>query len=304
MRSTSNKDSSFVFSAHFRKLFPGVLILFFLVSGVSDTMAFQNSKRDRMLISKEKKRKTDSIKAQKVKKPVKVKAERKPLRLKLGKPELSGVLSAYRYLPDENTETNINFSAGLEVDFRLSPQLQVFTGVGVNYIDQNFKIGTERVQGRLNNGALLARELVSTDVLVIGLEIPIGVRYRLRNAPNSLVASFGFTTRTSIKERYEDHIIWKTGGLVGSNFVASTTRETSIINDSPESFEFLNVFSSGFLGLGKSFRVVGGRTAEIQITYHFNVAGVKNIFQEARFKKYESLGITLKYPLRFGKLFK
>lgn len=283
----------------------GGIVLFFclLMLGVSYDMSGYQKKGDRIYISK-KKQEADSTHTRVVTKKPKQKKDRPPFRVKLGKPEFNGTLSIFRYLPDENTESNINFSGGLEVSFDLNKQLQLFGGLNLNYINQDFMVGTERVQGRLANGALLAREHVSTDVMIFGLEIPIGVRYRFRDSPNSLVVSAGFDTRTSIKERYTDHIIWKTGGLVGSNFVASTTRETTIINDSPKAFEFFNLFSSGFLALGKSFRVGFDRTAEIQLTYHFNMAGVKNIFQEARFKKYESLGITLKYPLHLDRVFK
>lgn len=285
------------------RIFLMVLLYLACFMGISFELSGYQNRGDRIYISK-KKQASDSGKV--VRKPPKVKKEKKerrPFRIKLGKPEFNGTLSVFRYLPDENTESNINFSAGLEVSFQLNKQLQLFGGLNLNFIDQNFMVGTERVQGRLANGALLAREHVSTDLRVFGLEIPMGVRYRLRDAPNSLVIGAGFSTRTSIKERYTDHIIWKTGGLVGSNFVASNSRETTIINDSPKAFEFFNLFSSGFLSLGKSFRVGLDRSAEIQLTYHFNVAGVKNIFQEARFKKFESLGITLKYPLRVKRLF-
>lgn len=257
-------------------------------------------KADRIYISK-KQQETDTTRV--VRKQKKEKREKRPFRIKLGKPEFNGTLSVFRYLPDENTESNINFSGGMEVSFNLDQQLQLFSGLNLNYIDQDFMVGIERVQGRLANGALLAREHVSTDLRVFGLEIPMGVRYRLKAAHNSLVIGAGFSHRTSVSERYVDHIIWKTGGLVGSNFVASTTRETTIVSNSPQAFEFFNLFSSGFLSLGKSFRVGFDRTAEVQLTYHFNMAGVKNIFQEARFKKFESLGITIKYPLRMNRLF-
>ncbi len=283
----------------------GIVFLFacLLMMGASYDMAGYQKKGDRIYISK-KKQEADSSRTAVSRKKPRQKKDRPPFRIKLGKPEFNGTLSIFRYLPDENTESNINFSGGLEVSFDLSKQLQLFGGLNLNYIDQDFMVGTERVQGRLANGALLAREHVSTDVFVFGLEIPIGVRYRFRDSPSSLVVSAGLSTRTSVKERYTDHIIWKTGGLVGSNFVASTTRETTIVNDSPQAFEFFNLFSSGFLALGKSFRIGFDRTAEIQLTYHFNMAGVKNIFQEARFKKFESLGITLKYPLHLDRVFK
>lgn len=281
-------------------LFLVLLSCIFLFALSSRASAYQD-RSSRIYISK-KKQEPDSAKV--IKKEAKEKKKKRPFKIRLGKPEYNGVLSVFRYLPDENTESNINFSGGLEISFDLNRQLQLFGGLNLNFIDQDFMVGTERVQGRLANGALLAKELVSTDVRIFGLEIPMGVRYRLRDSPNSLVIGAGFSTRTSIKERYTDHILWKTGGLVGSNFVASTTRETTLINDSPKAFEFFNVFSSGFLTLGKSFRVAMDRTAEIQLTYHFNMAGTKNIFQEARFKKFESLGITLKYPLFFNRIFK
>ncbi|MCE7992727.1 MAG: hypothetical protein HEP71_12140 [Roseivirga sp.] len=283
-----------------RLLFSLLCTCIFLLALSSEASAYQN-RGDRIYISKKKQEPDTTKVSRKVKKE---KKEKRPFRLRLGKPEYNGSLSVFRYLPDENTESNINFSGGLEISFDLDRQLQLFGGLNLNYIDQNFMVGNERVQGRLANGALLAKETVSTDVVIFGLEIPMGVRYRLRDAHNSLVIGAGFSTRTSIKERYTDHILWKTGGLVGSNFVASTTRETTLINDSPKAFEFFNIFSSGFLSLGKSFRVGMDRTAEIQLTYHFNMAGTKNIFQEARFKKFESLGITLKYPLFFNRIFK
>lgn len=262
--------------------------------------AYQQSGAKRIYISKQKQ---DSIRIKRTHKKKKDKPERNPLRIRLDKPGVSGTLSVFRYLPDENTESNINFSAGLQLSSDLGRQIQAFAGINFHYINQDFNVGIENVQGRLANGALLAKELVSTDVRIYGLDIPLGVRYRFFDSPGSLIISAGFSSRTSISEQYTDHIEWKTGGLVGSNFVASNTRKTTIVNNSPKAFEFFNLFSSGFLSIGKSFRVNGGRTAEVQLTYHFNIAGTKNIFQEARFKKFESLGIVLNYPLDLGRLF-
>lgn len=303
MKSSSCQKSSVIGTlVGTRVVFSVLLTCIFLFALSSRASAYQD-RGSRIYISK-KKQEPDTTKVRRnQKKEEKEKKEKRPFKIRLGKPEYNGSLSVFRYLPDENTESNINFSGGLEISFDLNRQLQLFGGLNLTFIDQGFMVGTERVQGRLANGALLAKELVSTDVRIFGLEIPMGVRYRLRDRPNSLVIGAGFSTRTSIKERYTDHILWKTGGLVGSNFVASTTRETTLINDSPKAFEFFNVFSSGFLTLGKSFRVGMNRSAEIQLTYHFNMAGTKNIFQEARFKKYESLGITLKYPLFLNRIF-
>lgn len=298
MRSNSHQDSLLARTV-LVILFAGICLIAFS----TDVSAYQEKGKKRIFISKQK-QEPDSTKVVRREKVKKEKRERRPFKVKLGKPEFNGVLSVFRYLPDENTESNINFSGGLEISFNLNQQLQVFSGININFIDQDFQVGTERVQGRLANGALLAKEVVSTDVRVLGLELPLGIRYRFRKAPNSFIISAGLSTRTSITERYIDHIIWKTGGLVGSNFVASTSRETTIVNESPEAFEFVNLFSSGFLAIGKSFRVDMDRTAEIQLTYHFNMGGVRNIFQEARFKKFESLGITLKYPLYPDRLFK
>jgi hypothetical protein len=279
---------------------------FLFISG-QDATAFQGTKKSRIYITKKdrkksKKQKTDSVKVRRAQKAPRVQKERKPF--KLGKPAFHGVLSGFQYLPQENAESNVNFGAGLEVSFSPTSRLQLFTGLGFNYIDQNYKIDDERVQGRLDNGAVLLRDHESSDIFVLGLEIPIGVRYKFKDTPNSLVVSFGFTTRTSIKEKLQDNISWKIGGFSGDDFIASSERQTILILDSPKAFEFLNVFSSGFLSLGKSFRVGLDDYAEVQLSYHFNVTGVKNIFQEVRFKKYESLGITLKYPLRFDRWFK
>jgi hypothetical protein len=296
MRSGSNKDSLFYLRSFLLAL-PVVLSMVFLSHSAE---AFQRSGDKRIYISKQKQ---DSSRVKKTDKKKRDKPERNQSGVRFGKPEFSGTLSVFRYLPDENTESNINFSAGLQLSSDLGRQIQAFAGLNFHYINQDFNVGIENVQGRLANGALLAKELVSTDIRIYGLDIPLGVRYRLSDSPGSLIVSAGFSARTSVAEQYTDHIEWKTGGLIGSNFVASNTRKTTIVNNSPRAFEFFNLFSSGFLALGKSFRVNGGRTAEIQLTYHFNLAGTKNIFQEARFKKFESLGIVLNYPLDLGRLF-
>ena len=269
-----------------------LLLVLFMMIGQAELSAFQQQE-GREYFTKEE---TDTVKTEPVKKKKKV---RRPFRPKFQKPEFNAVFSIFRYLPDENTESNINFKIGAEISTKLEKKLRVFTGVNFFYIDQNFPIGDERVQGRLANGALLARELISTDIRFYGLEFPIGVRYSFKDTPNSLNVAFGVTSVTSIYERYVDNIEWKMGGLVGSNFVATSTRSTTIANETTGPFPFFNFLNSGFIAFSKSFRVSENRSAELQLDYHFNLSNMINIFQDANYKKSETLGLTLKYPLEF-----
>ena len=225
--------------------------------------------------------------------------DRPKVRPQLGKPTLKGAGSIFRFLPDENSESSINFSFGVESEWTFLPRLHLLLGANLFFINQNFPVGIERVQGRLANGSLLAREHVSTDISITGIEIPLGVKYEVGKRPGSLFVEFMLLSRTSLKERYTDHIDWKMGGTSGGNFIANSVRSTEIRNESTQAFEFFNVFHAGTLSLGKSIHVYGEKRGEIQINYTFHIANMKNIFQEARFKKFEGLGISFKIPLRF-----
>lgn len=220
-----------------------------------------------------------------------------PFRPRLHKPDFRGSFSIFRYLPDENSESSVNFDLGVEVRSQVENRFSVFTGLKLFFISQNFPVGSEIVQGRLANGALLAREHVSTDLSVIGFEIPMGISYRIGEKPGSLVISAGLSSRTSLKEKYTDHIDWKMGGTVRGSFVATSTRSTVIHNESPGAFEFFNLFHAGTLALGKSIHIYGAERAEIQIQYTFHLSNVRNIFQQTRFKKFESLALSFKFPL-------
>ena len=225
--------------------------------------------------------------------------EKPKLRPELGKPVLKGAVSIFRFLPDENSESSINFSVGVESEWTFLPRFHLLLGLNLFFINQNFPVGTEIVQGRLSSGSLLAREHVSTDLSITGIEIPLGVKYEVGDRPGSLFIEFMLSSRTSLKEKYTDQIDWKTGGFVGNNFVANRTRSTEIRNESRQSFEFFNLFHAGTLSLGKSIHVYGMKRGEIQLNYTFHIANMKNIFQEARFKKFEGLGISFKFPLNF-----
>jgi len=222
-------------------------------------------------------------------------------RFRFSDPAFKGGLSIFRYLPDENSESSINFDLGAEVEWEVQKRLFVGTGLRLFFISQNFPVGEERVQGRLANGALLAREHVSTDMSITGIEIPLFVRYKVSDNPGSLFLTLSLSSRTSIKEKYTDHIDWKMGGSVAGSFLATSTRSTVIRNESVQSFEFFNAFHAVTFGIGKSIHVYGSERGEIMIGYTLNVQDMKNIFQEARFKKYEALGLSIKFPLPIGK---
>lgn len=223
--------------------------------------------------------------------------EKTPFRLQFREPTFKGTLSIFRYLPDENSESSINFGVGGEVEWNVYDRFYLGTGLHFFFINQNFPVGDERVRGRLANGALLAREHVSTDLSVTGLEIPLLVRYNLSDEPGSLFLTMTLSSRTSLKEKYTDHIDWKMGGTSGGNFIASSVRSTVIRNESPKSFEFFNLFHTISFGIGKSIHVYGAERGEIMIGYTLNLYDMKNIFQEARYKKFEALGLTLKIPV-------
>ena len=227
--------------------------------------------------------------------------EKRPFRLKFEKPVFKGVLSIFRFLPDENSESSINFDVGADVEWEVYDRLYVGTGLRLFFINQTFPVGEERVRGRLANGALLAREHVSTEISIAGLEIPLFARYNLSNGPGSLFVSMGLSSRTSLKEEYTDQIDWKMGGTSGGNFIASSVRSTFLKNESTQSFEFFNLFHAVTFGLGKSIHVYGAERGEIMIGYTLNLVDMKNIFPDARYKKYESLGLSIKFPLPIGK---
>ena len=227
--------------------------------------------------------------------------EKTPFKLQFRQPNFKGALSIFRYLPDENSESSINFGLGAEVEWNVYERLYLGTGLHTFFINQNFPVGDERVRGRLANGALLAREHVSTDLSITGIEIPVIVRYNLSDEPGSLFISMTLSSRTSLKEKYTDHIDWKMGGTSGGNFIASSTRSTVIRNESPQSFEFFNLFHTISFGIGKSIHVYGAERGEIMIGYTLNLYDMQNIFQEARYKKFEALGLSIKFPLPIGR---
>lgn len=227
--------------------------------------------------------------------------KKEPFRLQFRKPTFKGGLSLFRYLPDENSESSINFDVGAEVEWEVQNRLFLGTGFRLFFISQNFPVGEERVRGRLANGALLAREHVSTDLSITGIELPIFVRYNISDSPGSLFLSLALSSRTSLKEKYTDHIDWKMGGTSGGNFIASSTRSTVIRNESTQSFEFFNLFHSFTFGIGKSIHVYGAERGEIMIGYTLTLSDMKNIFLEPRYKKFEALGLSIKFPLPIGK---
>lgn len=225
--------------------------------------------------------------------------EKPRFRIEFDKPVFKGSASVFRYLPDENSESSINFDVGAEVEWEVQRRLFVGTGIRLFFINQTFPIGEENVQGRLPNGSLLAREHVSTELSMTGIEIPLLVRYQFNDRPGTFFASLGLSSRTSLKEKYTDNIDWKTGGSAMGAFIANTVRSTQIKVESVESFEFFNLFHAMTLGIGKSIHLYGEERGEIMLGYTLHLQNMRNIFQEPRFKKWETLGLTFKFPLHF-----
>lgn len=214
-------------------------------------------------------------------------------------PVFKASVSVFRYLPDENSESSINFDVGAEVEWEVQRRLFVGTGFRLFFINQTFPIGIESVQGRLPNGSLLAREHVSTELSVTGIELPLLVRYEFNERPGTFFLTAALSSRTSIKEKYTDNIDWKTGGSAMGSFIANTVRSTQIKVESTESFEFFNLFHAMTIGIGKSIHLYGEERGEIMLGYTLHLQDMRNIFQEPRFKKWETLGLTFKFPLHF-----
>ncbi|HEX8376213.1 MAG TPA: hypothetical protein VF602_00240 [Pedobacter sp.] len=138
----------------------------------------------------------------------------------------------------KGSETSINTGFGVSSDFRLSKKLKLTTGISLAQNSLKFtesvpkEVTTYLALDRNNNrspGALNSQasnfdsNIISSysintyDAKLVGLDIPLNIKYSLINKKNLLFISTGFSSNIYINESYNYNYNYKTGGSNAQN---------------------------------------------------------------------------------------
>ncbi len=138
----------------------------------------------------------------------------------------------------KGSETSINTGVGISSDFRLSRKLKISTGISLAQNSLKFaesvpqEVTTYLALDRNNNrspGALNSQasnfdsNIISSysintyDAKLMGLDIPLNIKYSVVNKKNSIFISTGFSSNFYLNESYNYNYDYKTGGFNAQN---------------------------------------------------------------------------------------
>jgi hypothetical protein len=139
----------------------------------------------------------------------------------------------------KGSETSINTGFGVSSDFRLSKKLKITTGISLAQNSLKFTesvpkevtsylalernntrrpaVGLDMLANSFNSNIISSYSINTYDAKLVGLDIPINVKYNLVNKKNLIFISTGFSSNIYINESYNYNYDYKTGGSNAQN---------------------------------------------------------------------------------------
>ncbi|MXV15586.1 hypothetical protein [Hufsiella ginkgonis] len=220
-----------------------------------------------------------------------------------------GIYAASFFSYANGSTSQLNLSAGITSDFKLSPRLKLSTGIGLARNDLSFERGVPQSSSNLfstaanpaqlaqnglygNSGQSFYLALDSYDAHFIGLDLPVNLKYTFPQRKYQFFMSAGLSSYTFIDEKYVTSYSVITPGT-NAGMAATNLPLQETVNKSFSTFDVAGTLNLS-VGFGYPVGKKAGLSVEPFLKYPLKGMGYEKI-------PFGSGGVSLKFNFNRGK---